>query len=175
MISAADHDAADRIGKQVLERNLADRHPKSAGRKEFGRVKDSARVLDGVDGPGEQVGEHVEQGADVTVGVLEVPRHEASGFGVMQVDAQDRIISFLEKPADPPGLPDDPDSTFASMGTKVRLSSIAAGQSREISWDVPVSAPTRGQWAPLRIRIDGNSSEINPTNDEAWLWTRFAR
>ena len=42
--------------------------------------------------------QHVDSGADVTVGCIEVPRAEASGFGVMHVDAKDRIISFLEKP-----------------------------------------------------------------------------
>ena len=47
--------------------------------------------------------QHVESGADVTVGCLEVPRMEAVGFGVMHVDADDRIISFLEKPKDPAG------------------------------------------------------------------------
>src|SRR5918911_906821 len=40
--------------------------------------------------------QHVEQGADVTVGCIEVPRMEATGFGVMHVDAADRIASFLE-------------------------------------------------------------------------------
>ena len=41
--------------------------------------------------------QHVDSGADVTVGCLEVPRMEATGFGVMHVDEEDRIISFLEK------------------------------------------------------------------------------
>jgi glucose-1-phosphate adenylyltransferase len=50
--------------------------------------------------------QHVDQGADVTVGCLEVPRMEATGFGVMQVDAKDRIIAFVEKPKDPPGIHD---------------------------------------------------------------------
>jgi glucose-1-phosphate adenylyltransferase len=62
---------------------------------------------------------HVNEGADVTVGVLEVPRKEASGFGVMQVDAHDRIIHFLEKPADPPGIPGAPELSLASMGIYV--------------------------------------------------------
>src|SRR5829696_1723621 len=44
--------------------------------------------------------QHVDQGADVTVGCLEVPRMEATGFGVMGVDTADRIVSFLEKPKD---------------------------------------------------------------------------
>ena len=63
--------------------------------------------------------QHVSQGADVTVGCIEVPRMEASGFGVMAVGEQDRIISFLEKPKDPPGMPDNPDMALASMGIYV--------------------------------------------------------
>lgn len=63
--------------------------------------------------------QHVEQGADVTVGVLEVPRLEATGFGVMHVDERDRIVHFLEKPADPPGIPGNPDMALASMGIYV--------------------------------------------------------
>jgi glucose-1-phosphate adenylyltransferase len=63
--------------------------------------------------------QHVDQDADVTVGVLEVPRMEATGFGVMHVDADDRIITFLEKPADPPGIPGSPDMALASMGIYV--------------------------------------------------------
>ncbi|MGR3758079.1 MAG: glucose-1-phosphate adenylyltransferase [Tranquillimonas sp.] len=63
--------------------------------------------------------QHVDTGADVTVGCLTVPRPEASAFGVMDIDENDRITSFLEKPADPPGTPDDPDVTLASMGIYV--------------------------------------------------------
>ena len=62
---------------------------------------------------------HVESGADVTVGCLTVPRHEASAFGVMDIDKDLRITSFMEKPADPPGMPDNPDMTLASMGIYV--------------------------------------------------------
>jgi glucose-1-phosphate adenylyltransferase len=63
--------------------------------------------------------QHVEQGADVTVGCIEVPRMEAVGFGVMHIDEQDRILSFLEKPADPPAMPGHPDKALASMGIYV--------------------------------------------------------
>lgn len=63
--------------------------------------------------------EHVETGADVTIGCLEVPRMEATGFGVMHVDEKDRVISFVEKPADPPGIPGNPDLALASMGIYV--------------------------------------------------------
>jgi glucose-1-phosphate adenylyltransferase len=60
--------------------------------------------------------QHVEQQADVTIGCLEVPRSEASGFGVLSVDETDFILSFLEKPADPPSMPHNPDLSLASMG-----------------------------------------------------------
>jgi glucose-1-phosphate adenylyltransferase len=63
--------------------------------------------------------QHVESGADVTIGCLEVPRMEATGFGVMHVDTTDRIVSFLEKPKDPPGMPDKPEMALASMGIYV--------------------------------------------------------
>ena len=63
--------------------------------------------------------QHVDSGADVTVGCLEVPRMEATGFGVMHVNEKDEIIDFVEKPADPPGMPDKPDFALASMGIYV--------------------------------------------------------
>ncbi len=63
--------------------------------------------------------QHVETGADVTIGCLTVPRAEATAFGVMATDATGRITSFLEKPADPPATPDDPGKALASMGIYV--------------------------------------------------------
>jgi glucose-1-phosphate adenylyltransferase len=62
---------------------------------------------------------HVDSGADVTVGCIEVPRMEATGFGVMHVDDKWQIVQFLEKPKDPPGMPDNPDIALASMGIYV--------------------------------------------------------
>jgi glucose-1-phosphate adenylyltransferase len=62
---------------------------------------------------------HEEREADVTVGCIEVPRSEASAFGVMQTDATDRIVAFLEKPSDPPVMPGSPDTVLASMGIYV--------------------------------------------------------
>ncbi len=62
---------------------------------------------------------HVDSGAYVTVGCLEVPRMDAVGFGVMHVDEKGTIKTFLEKPKDPPGMPDKPDMALASMGIYV--------------------------------------------------------
>ncbi|WP_137157627.1 glucose-1-phosphate adenylyltransferase [Rhizobium sp. FKL33] len=63
--------------------------------------------------------QHVNSGADVTIGCLEVPRMEATGFGVMHVDDKDVIIDFIEKPADPPGIPGNEEFALASMGIYV--------------------------------------------------------
>jgi glucose-1-phosphate adenylyltransferase len=62
---------------------------------------------------------HVKSGADVTVGCIEVPRMEATGFGVMKVGDKDKILDFVEKPADPPAMPGHPDMALASMGIYV--------------------------------------------------------
>lgn len=60
--------------------------------------------------------DHVESGAACTVGCIEVPRMEATAFGVMAVDKLRRISSFVEKPADPPSMPGHPELALASMG-----------------------------------------------------------
>ncbi|RZF64167.1 glucose-1-phosphate adenylyltransferase [Sphingomonas populi] len=70
--------------------------------------------------------QHVDSGADVTVGCLEVPRMDATAFGVMHVDEADRIIAFFEKPADPPGIPAQPELALASMGIYVFRTSFLA-------------------------------------------------
>ena len=60
--------------------------------------------------------QHVNSGADVTVACVEVPAAEATGLGVMAVDADGRIIDFVEKPAIPPEMPTRPGFALASMG-----------------------------------------------------------
>ena len=60
--------------------------------------------------------QHVNSGADVTVACVEVPAAEATGLGVMAVDADGRIVDFVEKPAIPPEMPTRPGYALASMG-----------------------------------------------------------
>lgn len=62
---------------------------------------------------------HAASGADVTIGCIEVPRMEATGFGVMSVDADLTITKFTEKPEDPEAMPGKPDKALASMGIYV--------------------------------------------------------
>jgi glucose-1-phosphate adenylyltransferase len=63
--------------------------------------------------------DHIARKADVTVPCVEVPRMQATGFGVMHVDESNRVIGFVEKPADPPAIPGKPDKALASMGIYV--------------------------------------------------------
>ena len=60
--------------------------------------------------------DHVAKGRDCTVACIAVPRAEASAFGVMAVDANSKVIDFVEKPADPSPMPGQPDMSLASMG-----------------------------------------------------------
>ena len=69
--------------------------------------------------PSQMVEDHIASGKDATVAGIRIPRAEASAFGCIQADENGAITEFLEKPADPPGTPDDPEVTYASMGNYV--------------------------------------------------------
>jgi len=62
---------------------------------------------------------HVDGGRGCTVAGIRVPRSQASAFGVIDAGTDNKIKQFLEKPAEPPGLPDDPEASFASMGNYI--------------------------------------------------------
>lgn len=69
--------------------------------------------------PSQMVEQHVATGAGVTVAGIRVPREQGRSFGCIDSDTSGRITRFLEKPIDPPGAPDDPEVSFASMGNYV--------------------------------------------------------
>lgn len=68
---------------------------------------------------GPMIAYHVEKGADLTIGCIEVPVEQARAFGVMGIDEEGRIERFVEKPDDPPLLPGSSDTSLASMGIYV--------------------------------------------------------
>jgi glucose-1-phosphate adenylyltransferase len=72
----------------------------------------------------QMIEQHVMSGAGVTVAALRVPREYSSAFGVISTTDGRRVDEFLEKPEDPPGLPDDPDCVLASMGNYVFTTSV---------------------------------------------------
>ncbi|MDH3254694.1 MAG: glucose-1-phosphate adenylyltransferase [Acidobacteriota bacterium] len=59
---------------------------------------------------------HIDTGAGVTIAGIPVPIEEAGAFGIIDADADGRILSFLEKPSAPPAMPGDPARAYASMG-----------------------------------------------------------
>ena len=68
---------------------------------------------------GPMLAAHVEQGADVTVGCIEVPLAQAVAFGVMEINAERRVTRFIEKPPQPQPMPGRSDVALASMGIYV--------------------------------------------------------
>jgi len=68
---------------------------------------------------GPMIAAHVDSKADLTVGCIEVPKEEASDFGVMAVNENNKIHKFSEKPENPDTLPDNDAVSLASMGIYV--------------------------------------------------------
>ncbi len=88
--------------------------------------------------PCQLLDQHIASGAGLTVAAVRAPRHEASAFGVIEPGDDGRIRAFLEKPDDPPGLPDAPDQVLASMGnyaftTRALLDAVIADAADEAS------------------------------------------
>jgi glucose-1-phosphate adenylyltransferase len=67
----------------------------------------------------EMIAYHRDRRADLTIACIPVPRAQGREFGVMDVDASNRVVSFLEKPSDPPAMPDNPALALGSMGIYV--------------------------------------------------------
>ncbi|MDO4675088.1 MAG: glucose-1-phosphate adenylyltransferase [Anaerobiospirillum succiniciproducens] len=63
--------------------------------------------------------DHIKSGCPVTVACIAIPRCDASAYGCMQIDNNAMVTDFLEKPKDPPGMPNDENHTLASMGIYV--------------------------------------------------------
>jgi glucose-1-phosphate adenylyltransferase len=95
---------------------------------------------------------HNDSGADVTVGCIEVPRAEASDFGVMHVDENYQIVEFMEKPKDPPGMPGKPDTALASMGIYVFATGFLFDQLRRDAADPNSSRDFGKDLIPYLVR-----------------------
>lgn len=82
----------------------------------------------------EMLAHHRSRGVDVTIATVSVPRSEASAFGCISVDSAGWVTGFHEKPAEPPGMPGDPDRTLVSMGNYIfRTPSLLAELRRNAS------------------------------------------
>ncbi|MDH3261221.1 MAG: glucose-1-phosphate adenylyltransferase [Acidimicrobiia bacterium] len=69
--------------------------------------------------PSQMLDRHIESGAAATVAGIQVPIGDSSDFGIIDAGADGKIRSFLEKPAQPPSMPGNPDFAFASMGNYI--------------------------------------------------------
>jgi len=94
--------------------------------------------------PRQMIDYHIETGAGATVAGIRQSRRDAWQFGVIDVaeDGQ-RVRGFLEKPADPPGTPDDPDMSYISMGNYV-FTTDALVEALRADADTPGSAHDMG-------------------------------
>lgn len=104
--------------------------------------------------PSQMVEAHIDSGADVTVAGIRVPRAEATAFGCIDSDSTGRITRFLEKPAEPPGTPDDPEVTFASMGNYVFTTDALVDAIRADAADSDSDHDMGGDIIPAFVRRD---------------------
>ena len=101
------------------------------------------------------IADHVAQGGRCTVACIEVPLQEASAFGVMKVDANRRIVEFVEKSSNPPAMEGKPDMALASMGVYVfdaaylyaalKKDIVTPGSSHDFGKDVIPAIVAQGQ------------------------------
>ncbi|PYT07552.1 MAG: glucose-1-phosphate adenylyltransferase [Acidobacteria bacterium] len=115
---------------------------------------------------------HKERGAGATLAACEVPRSQASQFGVIEVDGEMRIRRFLEKPADPPPMPGKPDRSLVNMGvyifdtplltSSLREDAQQAGSSHDFGRDVLPALVGKGEVAAYRFR------DLNRKESDYW-------
>jgi glucose-1-phosphate adenylyltransferase len=120
--------------------------------------------------------EHADSGADVTIGCLEVPLSEASGFGVMHVDAKKRIVDFVEKPKNPAPMPGHPDKALASMGIYVFETNLLFDQLERDARDSKSSRDFGKDVIPYMVKHGKaiahyfSDSCVRSADDEAAYW-----
>lgn len=121
--------------------------------------------------PRQMVEQHIASGADVTVAGIRVPRSEAKAFGVIDSAGDGMIKQFLEKPSDPPGLPDSPDEVFASMGNYVFTTAALLEALRQDAEDEDSVHDMGGSIMPMMVAkgtaavYDFNDNDVPGTTD----------
>jgi glucose-1-phosphate adenylyltransferase len=103
--------------------------------------------------PLQMVDQHLAHGAGVTVAAIPVPKAEAPAFGIVKVGADGRSVTeFLEKPADPPPMPGDPDQCYASMGNYVFDTHVLVDALRKDAEDEDSRHDIGGNIIPMLVR-----------------------
>jgi glucose-1-phosphate adenylyltransferase len=102
--------------------------------------------------PRQMIDQHVASGAGVTVAAIPVPRTEATAFGVIQTGQDGRSVeAFLEKPADPPAMPGQPDQAFASMGNYLFTTDVLVDALRKDAADAESRHDMGGDIVPMLV------------------------
>src|SRR5690242_2798406 len=102
--------------------------------------------------PRQMIAQHLDSGAGATVAGIRVPRREAGAFGVIKTAADgQRVDAFLEKPSDPPGLPDSPDETFVSMGNYLFSADVLVDALRKDAADESSKHDMGGDIMPMLV------------------------
>ncbi|MDQ6725832.1 MAG: glucose-1-phosphate adenylyltransferase [Actinomycetota bacterium] len=121
--------------------------------------------------PRQMVDAHIASGAGVTVAGIRVPRSQASSFGVIEPGVGTKIEAFLEKPDDPPGIPDSPEEVFASMGNYVFSTVALIDAVTEDARDESSKNDLGGDIIPAMVKAgqahvyDFNSNEVPGATD----------
>jgi glucose-1-phosphate adenylyltransferase len=103
--------------------------------------------------PMQMIEHHLRYGAGVTIASIPVPRAEAPSFGIVQVAADGRSVTeFLEKPADPPAMPGDPERCYASMGNYVFDTRVLVDALRKDADDEESRHDMGGNIIPMLVR-----------------------
>ena len=102
--------------------------------------------------PRQMIAQHVAHGAGVTVAAIPVPKAEATAFGVIKAAADGRIEEFLEKPAEPPPMPGQPDMAYASMGIYIFSTDVLVDAPRKDAADDSSRHDMGGDIVPMLVR-----------------------
>ncbi len=119
---------------------------------------------------------HVEHGRGCTVACVEVPKEQASGFGILHASNDDVVTDFVEKPHDPPTLPNSPDRSLASMGIYIFDTAFLLSELERDAMD-PASTHDFGRDLIPRLVREGRvvahrfeSSAVNRSTDAEPYW-----
>jgi glucose-1-phosphate adenylyltransferase len=116
--------------------------------------------------PRQMIEQHLEYGAGVTVAAIPVARQDAKAFGIVGVAPDGRTIErFLEKPADPPAIPDSPDESFASMGIYVFDTKVLIDALHRDAADESSRHDIGGNIIPMLVRDGAAQAYDFMTND----------
>ena len=114
----------------------------------------------------QMIAQHRDGKAGVTVAAIPVPRSEARGFGIVQTAADGQAITaFLEKPADPPSIPGQPDLCYASMGNYIFEADVLVGALKQDAADDSSRHDMGGDILPL-LAAQGRAQAYNFTDNE---------